>query len=470
MFIILTEEETIMENNISVSQQAAPGSTELKRVLGLPRLVAQGLAYLCPACVLLYYGIINAMTNGNFVISLLFAGFAMSLTAFSYAKMCRRYPVAGSVYSYVSKSIGPKLGFMAGWVMMLDYFLLPMACYLSLGLYLNIMFPAVPVWAWIIIGVLFCSACNYFGVGISSIINSVNVVAPILALIATYICIVVYVTGGGGEGTLFASRAFVDPSTFQIAPVMTGAAIMAVVFVGFDSVTTYSEETINPEKTMPKAVVIICIGAAIEFVITAYLMNLGWPWSDSAGVLSNPDTAITEYNEHINMAWMNPIFIVINTLACVGCCVAGQGATSRILLAMGRDGFIPTRFFGYVHPRWQTPSRNILLSAAVGLCAVFFQDSLTNAMSLVSFGAISGFILTNICVIARFWVKDHQRGAKNLLRYVIIPAAAACICIYLWFNLTLAGKIVGFSWLALGVVFLAIKTKGFKEMPPELDL
>ena len=137
---------------------------------------------------------------------------------------------------------------------------------------------------------------------------------------------------------------------------------------------------------------------------------------------------------------------------------------------MGRDGFIPSKFFGYVHPKWQTPTRNILLSAAIGLCAIFFQSSLTNAMSLVSFGAISGFILTNICVIARYWVRDKQRGAKNLLQYVIVPGFAAAVCIYLWFSLTLAAKIVGFSWLALGVVFLGIKTKGFKEMPPEMDL
>ena len=119
--------------------------TELKRVLKLPTLVCQGLAYLCPACVLMYYGIINVLTNGHFPLTLLVAGFAMTLTALSYAKMCRKYPVAGSVYSYVSKSIGPKLGFIAGWGLMLDYFLLPMVCYLSCGLYLNIMFPAIPV-------------------------------------------------------------------------------------------------------------------------------------------------------------------------------------------------------------------------------------------------------------------------------------------------------------------------------------
>ena len=200
-------------------------------------------------------------------------------------------------------------------------------------------------------------------------------------------------------------------------------------------------------------------------------MNLGWPWQEAAGVLQNPDTAATEYYDHIGVgAWMNPWFVFLNTIACCGCCIAGQGATARILLAMGRDGFVPNKFFGYVHPKWRTPSRNILLSAAVGLCAIFFQGSLTNAYSLVSFGAISGFILTNICVIVAFWVKDKKRGAKNFLQYALVPALAAAICVYLWFSLTISAKIIGFSWLALGLIFLGVKTKGFKELPPEMDL
>lgn len=446
------------------------GGAELKRVLKLPTLVCQGLAYLCPACVLLYFGIINAMTNGHFPLALLVAGFAMTLTALSYAKMCRKYPVAGSVYSYVSKSIGPKLGFLAGWTMMVDYFLLPMTCYLSCGLYLNILIPQVPIWIWIIASIVFVAVCNYVGVGIAAFINNINVIAPIAALVVTIIFIIKFIAEGGGAGTLLYSEALFDPETFELNGLMTGAAILAVVFVGFDSVTTYSEETINPEKTMPKAVLIICIGAAIEFFIVAYIMGCGWPWSEAAGQIQNIDTAITEYNIHIGIGWMNTIFVVINTLACIGCCIAGQGATARILLSMGRDGFIPKKFFGYVHPRFKTPSRNILLSAAIGLTAIIFQDSLTNAMSLVSFGAITGFILTNICVIFRYWVRDKERGTMATFRYMVMPVIAALICIYLWLSLTLAAKIIGFSWLVLGIVFLAIKTKGFKEMPPELNL
>lgn len=452
------------DKNVNVSVQAP----ELKRVLKLPTLVCQGLAYLCPACVLMYYGIINVLTDGHFPLVLVVAGIAMTLTALSYAKMCRKYPVAGSVYSYVSKSIGPKMGFLSGWGMMLDYFLLPMTCYLSCGLYLNIMFPVIPVWAWIIVAVVFVCICNYIGVGVAAIINNINVIAPVAALVVTLIFIIKYVLCGGGAGTLLYPEAFYNPETFNINTIMTGAGIMAIVFVGFDSVTTYAEETINPEKNMPRAVVLICVGAAIEFIIVAYFMNCGWPYEP--GIIENPDTAITEYNIQIGIGWMNSIFIVINTLACIGCCIAGQGATARILLGMGRDGFLPKKFFGYINPKFKTPSRNILLTSAVGLLAIVFQNSLMNAMSLVSFGALLGFILTNVCVIVRFWVKDRERGGASIIKYVIIPVLAALVCIYLWISLPMMAKIVGFSWLAIGIIVLAVKTKGFREMPPELNL
>lgn len=454
-----------MEEKLNVTQTE---NQELKRVLKLPTLVCQGLAYLCPACVLMYFGIINQLTGGHFPLALIVAGIAMVLTAMSYAKMCRKYPVAGSVYSYVSKSIGPKLGFLAGWTMMLDYFLLPMTCYLGCGLYLNIMIPIIPVWAWIIIAVLFVGVCNYVGVGIAAFINNINVIAPIIAIVVTVICMIKFVISGGGAGTLLYAEAFYNADTFNASTLMTGAAIMAIVFVGFDSVTTYAEETIQPEKTMPKAVLLICIGAAIEFIIVAYLMNCSWP--TAINEMTNPDTAITEFNAYIGIAWMNGIFVAINTLASLGCCIAGQGATARILLGMGRDGFIPRKFFGYVHPKFKTPSRNILLSMAIGLTALLFQDSLTNAMSLVSFGAITGFILTNICVIFRFWIRDKERSGAAIIKYMILPIIAAAVCVYLWFSLTVTAKIVGFSWLALGVIFLAIKTKGFKELPPEMNL
>lgn len=456
-----------MSENVNVTPTESP---ELKRVLKLPTLVCQGLAYLCPACVLIYYGIINQITNGHFPLALVVAGVSMVLTAFSYAKMCRRYPVSGSVYSYVSRSIGPKIGFLSGWAMMLDYFLLPMACYVSCGLYLNIMIPAVPIWLWIIISVVFCGICNYIGIGVSSFVNNINVVAPIIFLVVTLAFIIKFVAGGGGEGALFTMNAVYNPETFNANSLMTGAAIMAVCFVGFDSVTTYSEETIEPEKTMPKAVLIICIGAAVEFFITGYLMQIGWPWAEAAGQLQSVDAAFAEYTVHIGIGWINAIFVGINTLACLGCCIAGQGATARILLGMGRDGFIPKKFFGYVHPKFQTPSRNVLLSSIVGLSALLFQGSLASAYSLVSFGAITGFIFTNICVIFRYWIKDKEKGGAAVFKYIILPIIAVAVCIFLWLSLSAVAKIVGFSWVALGILFLAVKTKGFKEMPPELEL
>ena len=343
-----------------------------------------------------------------------------------------------------------------------------MACYLSCGLYLNVMFPAVPIWIWIVISVIFVGFCNYRGVEVAAIMNNINTIFPIIIVIVTLVLIIKFVLGGGGTGTLIYPEGIYNPATFKLSTIFPAAAMMAIVFVGFDSVTTFSEETINPEKTMGRAVMIICAGAGIEFIIVAYIMNCGWP--DAVSQMVDPNTAITEYYKHIGAAWMNSIFTVLNTLACIGCCIAGQAATARILLGMGRDGFIPKKFFAYIHPKYQTPSKNILLTSVVGLTAIIFQGSLANAISLVSFGALAGFVFTNITVIAQYFVKDNQRSLKGIIIYLILPILGSIVCVYLWFSLSIQAKIVGFSWLALGIVFLLIKTKGLREMPPELNL
>ncbi|WP_312650205.1 APC family permease [Aminipila sp.] len=441
---------------------------ELKRVLKLPTLVCQGLAYLCPASVLFYFGIVNDMTGGNFPLVLIITTFAMLLSALSYAKMSKRYPVAGSVYSYVSKAINPKLGFIAGWTIMLDYFLLPMTCYLSCGLYLNVALPLVPIWVWIFVTVIFVTFCNYRGVEVAAFMNNINTIFPIVVVIVTLVFIIRFVIGGGGTGTLLYAEGFYNPDTIKNPAIFSAAAMMAIVFVGFDSVTTYSEETINPEKMIGRAVVIICLGAGIGFIIVAYIMNCGWP--TAVREMANPNTAIIEYYAYIGVDWMNSVFIVLNTLACIGCCIAGQAATTRILLGMGRDGFFSKKFFGYIHPKYQTPSKNILLTSAVGLTAVIFQDNLAEAISLVSFGALAGFIFTNVTVIFQYYIKEHQRNLKGIITFLIMPIIGTIVCVYLWFSLTIQAKIVGFSWLALGIIFLTIKTKGFKELPPELEL
>lgn len=465
----MEEKEVMAEATAAESTVQKGAHTEMDRVLSTKDMVVQGMAWLCPACITMYYGIINESSGGAFPLVTLIAGLVMFMAAFGYANMGKKYTQGGSVYTYVGGTFGPRLGFMSGWLMILDYFLMPMICYLTSGLYLHILFPAISANIFTILTIIFVFICNYIGVKVATLVNAINVIVPILMLIVTIIWIIKFVATDAPQstGTFLSMKAFMSPDTIKWAGVLQGAAVMCELFIGFDIATTLAGEAKNPTKTVPRAVIIIVVYTLVSFFLTAYLFNCGWVYED--GMLNDPNTAITEYYVYLGLGWMNLVFVPINTIACIGCCIAGNISSSRILYNMARDGFLPKKFFAFIHPKHKTPSFNIALAGIAGLSALLFQGQVMDAANLCSFGGLLGMVLVNVCVIGSYWYKDKRRGTKNFFRYVLMPGAAAACTLFLWCQLSAMAKIVGFSFLALGAIILGIKTKGFKEMPPEMD-
>ena len=290
----------------------------------------------------------------------------------------------------------------------------------------------------------------------ATLVNAINVIVPILMLIITIIWIIKFVLTDAPQstGTFLSMKAFMSPDTIKWAGVLQSAAVMCELFIGFDIATTLAGEAKNPTKTVPRAVIIIVVYTLVSFFLTAYLFNCGWVYED--GMLNDPNTAITEYYVYLGLGWMNLVFVPINTIACIGCCIAGNISSSRILYNMARDGFLPKKFFGFIHPKHKTPSFNIALAGVAGLSALLFQGQVMDAANLCSFGGLLGMVLVNVCVIGSYWYKDKRRGTKNFLRYVLMPGAAAACTLFLWCQLSAMAKIVGFSFLALGAIILGM--------------
>ena len=139
----LSDNPTLAPSDFTHSAQG----TSLRRILGLPALVFFGLVYMVPLTVFTTYGIVTELTGGRTAGAYLVTLLAMLFTATSYSFMVKRFPVAGSAYSYTNMAFGPNIGFLAGWSLLLDYLFIPMINYLLIGLFLNIAFPAIPAWA-----------------------------------------------------------------------------------------------------------------------------------------------------------------------------------------------------------------------------------------------------------------------------------------------------------------------------------
>ena len=443
----------------------------LNRVLPLSSLIFYGLAYLCPLTIFSTYGLITNMTHGMLSLTYAVATVAMILTALSYSQMVKAYPVAGSVYTYVQRSINPHLGFLAGWAILMDYLLLPMINYLLASIFLAPVFPGVPAWAWIVGYIIFVTAVNYFGIQLTAWVNNSLIILQAIFMLAFIIFVIKYIATGNGAATFFDMKAFIN-STELNAPdmgfgmILTGASILALSFLGFDAVTTVSEEAIEPEKNIGKAIIVICLGAGVGFTIVSYLCQLAWPtgWFEFESV----DSGAFELIVKIAGATMGYLFTAAYCIGCLASAMASQASASRILYSMGRDGSLPKKFFGFIHPKHKTPTYNIFLIGAISLIGV--KLSLAVAASLINFGALAGFALVNISVIAHYFIKGKHRSGMGILKYLILPLGGAIVCLSIWISLDIHSKVLGFCWLIVGTIFLAATTNFFRKLPPDLKM
>lgn len=440
----------------------------LKRVLSMGHLVWFGLSYLAPIGVFTQVGLLAGMTHGMLTLSYLVSTAVIMFTACSYAKMVSIYPVSGSVYSYVRRAINPYIGFITGWTMLLDYILLPMVCFLYLGLYLNNYCPVIPVWAWIVICVVIVGIINILGIEPTVTVNRWTVILQ--AGFALWFVVVVarLIMKGGGAGTFFYGKALYNPMEFQMDSFLASVGILTIAFLGFDAVTTLAEEVVQPEKTVGRALIFVCLLAGGFFALESYFCQIAWPsaWRE----IVNPETGFLEVALKLRADYMQPLYLWISNLASLTCAISAQTAISRILFGMGRDGVLPKSFFGRINPRFKTPVNNILMVSAISLTAIAFSNHLIILISLISFGALCGFAMVNTAVIFHFFRQKRQRPLYEILHGLVSPLAGACLCFYFLLNLASQTKRLGFAWVAAGVVYTAVTTGFFKKIPPDLSL
>ena len=443
----------------------------LNRVLGLGSLIFYGLAYLAPLTIFTTYGLITNMTHGMLALAYLAATVAMVLTALSYAQMVKAYPMAGSVYSYAQRSINPHVGFLSGWAILMDYLLIPMMNYLVAAIFLQPVFPGVPSWVFILIYIVVVTIINVIGIQLTAWVNNGLVLIQAVFLVAFLIFVIKWIATGNGAATFFDWTAFFNANEFAKpgvgwGAILGGASILALSFLGFDAVTTVAEEAIEPEKNVGRAIIITCIGAGAVFVITGYLCQLAWPmgWNEFKSV----DTGAYELIAKVAGSAMGYLFTGAYCIACLASAMASQASASRILFGMGRDGALPKKFFAYIHPKFQTPVYNVLLIGIISLVAL--KLTLAAAASLINFGALVGFTLVNLSVIAHYFIRQKHRSGTSIIKYLILPLLGAATTFTIWLNLDVHSKILGFCWLIVGTIWLAISTKGFTKLPPDLKM
>lgn len=434
---------------------------QLKRTLSLGAVTLFGIAYMTPIIVFGTFGILADTTGGSVPSAYLAASVAMLFTALSYGKMAKAFPVAGSAYTYVRKSISPKLGFLAGWAVLLDYLFLPMAIWLIGAAYLHSAFPSVPHPVWVLAFIGVTTAINIVGLQLAKTVNGVLMLLQFLVLVAFVGLAAHYVTGPLNQP--FWSLAPFYQDSFQLPLVMSGAAIACYSFLGFDAVSTLTEEAHEPRKTIPRAILLITLLGGVIFIVASYFVQLAHPSTDSA----NADSAAYEIAKNIGGDIFVSFFLIGLIVGQFTSGLAAQASASKLLFAMGRDGVIPKRLFGRLSERFGTPVISIILCGVVALLAL--RMDVTTSTSFINFGAFLAFSLVNLSVIFQYWIAERQRGAKAVMVYLMLPLIGLIADIWLMASLDHMAIYLELAWLAIGLVYLVIITGGLRREPPEMD-
>jgi putrescine importer len=397
--------------------------------------------------------------------TLLIAMVGMMLTAISYGRMASLYPSAGSAYTYVGRGLNSYFGFMAGWAMFLDYLIVPIINTVYACLTLERLVPSIPFVIWVILFVFVITFLNLRGIKTMARSNELMLFIMCAVIFVFIVLSIQYVLSASGWSGLLSYKPFYDPAHFSLGAVMTATSFAALTYIGFDGVTTLAEDVKNPKRNMLLAPILVCLFTGIFSIIQIYLAQRVWPDYNS---FPNIETAFFDVSQRVGGRLLFNAMAAILFIACLGSGLAGQVGAARLLFGMGRDGIIPGRIFSHLDPKRGTPSYNLLIMGVLTIIGSLVM-SYQGAAELLNFGAFIAFMAVNIATFRQFFFLRASGDKRRFLYDAVLPFAGFIVCFLIWISLPTPAKLIGGGWFFLGLVYLFVKTSGFKQKPVILN-
>src|SRR4051812_1737435 len=301
---------------------------------------------------------------------------AILIAASGIIEMAREFPSAGAFYTYVTRGLGPRAGFVTGGLMFVAYALLPPAEVGLIGSYLQSTFRAelstnIPWW---IIGLVPAGLMVFLAFeGIRSSLRTALILFAVEVAIVLLLALII--VGHGGKDGLSLHPLTPGASPHGVNGLTTGFVFAALSFVGFEAAATLGDEVKRPREIVPRAVLlsVLAVGLLYVFCTWAEVIGLG------AATTNSLDGTATPWNDLAGTyaSWMKWPVIVASVSSMFAVMINSSNGIVRILHTMGREGLMPSAF-AYIDPRRHTPSR-----------AVFATGAFT-VVTALAVGAISG--------------------------------------------------------------------------------
>ena len=437
----------------------------LKRVLTLWDLIVYGMIIVQIVAPVPIAGLLEQRSNGHAVTVVLVALVGMMITAISYGRMSVVYPMAGSAYSYVARTMNPHLGFFTGWAMFLDYLLIPLISAIIPALAIQRLLPATPFAALTFLIVLAMTALNLRGIKTTARANVILLIATTAVVGLFLILAIRYLWHRAGWGGIFSTHPLYNPATFHTSTIFGGISLAVLSYIGFDGVSTLAEDVVNPKRNVVLATVLVCFFTGVLSATELYFFHQVIPdWKSVA----DPNTYYLDVMKVAGGTMLFTVFSIIMSVSQFGAGFTGQVSAARLVYGMGRDNVLPRSLFGYLSPRTQNPTRNIVIVGVLAFVGTLLLP-FDSACDLLNFGAYPGFMGVNLSTFCCYYLKPVTGHRRHLLWDAALPLAGFLLCFVFWLGLPRPAQVVGGSWLIIGMGYCAYKTKGFRERPLLFD-
>ncbi|MFH9352992.1 APC family permease [Kitasatospora sp. NPDC017646] len=434
-----------------------PTPSGLRRTLGVRDLMVYGLLFIAPMAPVGVFGVLDAKSQGAVATVYLMATVAMGFTAFSYAQMVRAVPQTGSVFAYARAGLGEAPGFVAGWMAMLDYLLIPAVAYLFSGIALHSLVPGVSRWLWTAIAVVVTTALNLIGVRTAAAVGFA-VLALEIAVLVVFVAAAVVVLAQDG-----ARRGWETPFTavgdFSLSAVLSAVSVAVLSYLGFDAIATFVEEAVGASAAVARAVLWCLALAGALFIAQTYLAAVLEPTAPQQ-LAADPAAQGSAFYDTVESGighWLHVLVAAGKAIGAAFAALAGQAAAGRLVFAMGRDGRLP-RVLGAVDPGSAVPRRALLTAAVITMAAAVWaadrDDGLDQLTSVVNMGALTAFALLHASVIGWYTVRH---GSRDRLRHLVVPVLGIAVIGAVVYEASTTAQLVGLVWLAVGLVVLGVQ-------------
>ena len=419
----------------------------LRRELRFWEAIALSIGIMAPTAAMALNGVGVAANVGQAVpLAFLISAILVFLVAFGIMRLAGHYSHAGSVYAFTGATLGPRAGFFSGWALLGTYLCFTVASTAEVGLFIAQFANGVGIWSgseWIWIALAALVAVGFLAYSDIKITTrtllSIEAVSVLLISVLMIVIFVKLATGNTPGNQGFTADVFKLPSGTSSSALGLAIVLAFLSWGGFEGAAALGEETNEPRREIPRAIRNAVIGAGIFYTLCMLAQSWGFG-TDKAGVaaFAGSSSPLGELGKTYIASWMGDLINLGAGVSAFASALGTATGASRILFAMGRDGFATPRL-GTSSNRTGAPTValvTVVVIAAAGLISMraygisdpvlaFFYPGTIGVLSM-----IVAYVVTNAGAIKLFVLDRGERG----LALVVPPIAILFLVYVFWRN------------------------------------